>query len=162
MSRPLSRKGSAKGGKNAKPKKKTPKQQIAELTEQNETLTKELESLKTEASGMKDKIDAVTLKLVSSIRKHEFGIADDTDLHTIPIPTLVDIIENLVVKKQIYDVSVESRVTELESRLTSMTMEVAKMTTKTAAYETGLECLGQCSNLQEVTDKIYQLQLIAG
>ena len=149
-------------GKSAKPKKKTPKQQIAELTEENENLTKELESLKTERTQMQDKIYAVTKKLVSSIRKSDFGIKEDADLYSISSETLCDIIQKLVVRKEIYDVSVEARVAELESRLTKMTAELVKMTTKTNAYEMGLEGLIKCSDFTQVKNKIQELKIIAG
>jgi len=161
MSRPASRKSTGKG-KNAKPKKKTPKQQIAELTEENENLTKELDFLKTEKVDMQNKIYSVTKKLVSNIRKSDFGIKEDTDLQSISSATLCDIVEKLVVRKQIYDVSVEARVAELEARLTNMTLELAKMTTKTTAYEMGLESLTKCSDFTQVKNKVQELKIIAG
>lgn len=164
MSRPASRKGSAKGkkGKGKKEKPKTPKQMVAELTEQNEKLTTELTTVKNEADGMRFKLDALSKKLVASVNKKEFKISTDTDPNTLSLDTLLDMLGKLVVKKRINEMSVEARAEELETRVTEMSMDLAKMTKKTLAYETGLADIANSSDLEEIRDRVYSLQLIAG
>lgn len=161
MSRPSSRKGSAKKGK-GKEKKKTPKQIIKELTEQNEQLTIQLDTQSKECAEMKEKIDIVTKKLVQSVDKKEFGISQETNLSALTADVLLDIIDKLVVKRRIYTVSVEQRVDDVESRLTAISMDLAKMTKKTLALETGLDDIANCDSIEKVRDKIYELQLITG
>lgn len=159
MSRPSSRKGSAK----KKEKKKTPKQIIKELTEQNEQLTTEVESLRQQFNDLQDKLGAVTKKLIlNTSNKAELGIFEETDINHISTDVLLEMIERLAVKRKIYDVSVEQRVDDVENRLTNLTMDSAKMMKKILAYESGLESITACSNMEQMKDTIYKLQLIAG
>ena len=53
-------------------------------------------------------------------------------------------------------------VEELELRVTQMSGQLAKMMKKTLAYEQGLADVASSRDLDEVRDKIYNLQLIAG
>ena len=157
MSRPSSRKGSGK-----KSPAKTPKKIIAELTEQNDQLTLELNTLKEETVKQQEKLDLLTKKVVGAITKKEFGITDATDLRQLSIDTLMEMLSKLVVRKRLQDVSVEARVEDLETRVTEMSLDIAKMTKKTLAYETGLEDIAAADKLEEVRDRVYELQLIAG
>ena len=157
----MSRPGSRKGKKGSA--KLTPKQQIAKLTEQNEALTLNLDLLRTQAEELTIKVEAMSKLLVDSIKdKKEFGITSQTDIMQISTETLVAMISKLVVKKQLQEMSVEARVEELETRVTQMSMDIAKMTKKTMAYENGLEDLAKFNDIEDVKDKVYQLQLIAG
>lgn len=161
MSRPGSRKGKAKG-KGKKEKPKTPKQLVAELTEQNENLTTELTTLKNEADGLRTKLDALSKKLVSSVNKKEFNITEETDPNSVNLEALLEMLGKLIVKKQINEMSVEARAEELETRVTEMSMMIAKMTKKTLAYETGLDDIAKCDDLDTIKDRVYRLQLISG
>ena len=58
--------------------------------------------------------------------------------------------------------SVEARTEELELRVTEMSMDIARNTQKCLAYESGFQHLLNCSSIDEVKDRVYQLQLIAG
>ena len=75
---------------------------------------------------------------------------------------VLDMIASMIVKKKTYDMSVEARADQLENRVTKMNMENAKMLRKTAAYECGLTEVMNCSDVEQVRDRVYQLQLIAG
>ena len=97
MSRPSSRRGKAGKKKGAK----TPKKQIAELTEQNAQLTEQLDSTRLLYQQLQSKMDIVTDKLVNSINKRDFCISDKTDLTQLTADVLTEMIEKLVVKKKI-------------------------------------------------------------
>ncbi len=158
MSRPGSRRA-----KSPKVKKLTPKQQITQLTEQNEQLTVELNNLKTANEEMTLKVEAMTRKILDGTEnKKEFGITDQTELMKIGVDILLQMIEKLVVKKQIYNLSVEARAEELEKRVTQMSIDLSKVTKKMFAYEQGLADIQKCGDIEEARDKVYQLQLIAG
>ena len=150
------------GSKKGSAKKKTPKQQIAELTEQNEKLTQELESLRTAHQQMTSKVTDVTNKIIEGIDKKEFNIRDDVNVVDLSTETLIKMVEKIIVIRKHYNGSVECRVEELETRLTQMSMDLAKATKKTLAYEQGMEDLHTCFTLSQVRDKVYQLQFIAG
>ena len=60
------------------------------------------------------------------------------------------------------EMSVEARTEELELRVTEMSMDIARNTKKCLAYESGFQHLLNCSSIDEVKDRVYQLQLIAG
>lgn len=135
---------------------------VAELTEENEKLTLELNALKETSALQQSKLDMLTSKVVSAVDKKEYGITEQTNLQQLPIDTLMEMLSKLVVRKQVQDVSVEARVEELESRVTEMSMDIAKMTKKTLAYETGLEDIGRANCMEQVRDKVFELQLIAG
>lgn len=154
---PVTRKAS---GKKAAPK--NPKKVIAELTEQNELLTQELNMLKEQTACQHEKLDLLTDKVVGAINKKEFGITDLTDIRSLSIQTLMDMLAKLVVKRRIQDVSVEARVEDLETRVTEMSLDIAKMTKKTLAYELGLQDIAKATSLEAVQDRVYELQLIAG
>ena len=159
MSRPQSSKGSKKGKRGSA---KTPKKQIAELTEQNTLLTEELNSLRNENDILKIKIETTIGRMLEVLPKKQFGIKDDTKYSEIPLDTLSTMMDKLIVKKKLQDVSVEARVEELETRVTQMSMDIAKMTKKTIAYENGLHDLLKTKDIDDVYDRVYQLQLIAG
>ncbi len=158
MSRPSSR-GAKKGKKGSA---KTPKKQIAELTEQNNLLTEELNALRAENDTLKVKLDTMIQKMLEGIKKKEFNLKDGVNAMEIPLDTLIQIIGKLIVKRKLQEMSVEARVEELETRVTQMSMDIAKMTKKTVAYETGLQDILNCYHLDDVRDRVYQLQLIAG
>ncbi|ELU00581.1 hypothetical protein CAPTEDRAFT_195012 [Capitella teleta] len=158
MSRPASRKSSGKKSGSAK----TPKKMIFELTEENEKLTLELNTLKQLTQEQQDRLDLLTTKLMGAVDKKEFGINDNTDHRLVSIEMLMEMLNKLLVRKQIHDVSVESRVEELETRVTEMSMELAKLTKKNLAYEMGLEDVLKMDSVEQVRDKVYGLQLIAG
>lgn len=155
MSRPKS--GSKKGAK-----KLTPKQQIAQLTDQNSQLTQELETLRSAHEQTTLRLTQLVSKMIGGVDLKQFHIRDPTNVQELGTDILLQMIESLIVKKRMYDKSVESRVEEVETRLTQMSMDLARSTKKTLAYEQGLEDLLQCPSLHEVQDKVYQLQLIAG
>lgn len=154
-----------KSGKVKKEKPKPPKVQIKELTEQNEQLTLELDTLRNEANILRDRLTSVNSRMTAATEEKILlrnGITNCTNPVDIPAEALINLIDRLIVKRQIQDVSVESRVEDLESRLTQMSFEVARMTKKTYAYECGLDDLKKCSNLEQVSDRVYELQIIAG
>ena len=159
MSRPTSSKGSKKGKRGSA---KTPKKQIAELTEQNNLLTEELNSLRNEGDTLKVKLDTLVGKMFEVLPKKEFGIKDTTKYADIPLETLIQMMGKLIVKMRLQEMSVEARVEELETRVTQMSMDIAKMTKKTMAYENGLHDLVKCENIDDTHDRVYQLQVIAG
>ena len=159
MSRPQSSKGSKKGKRGSA---KTPKKQIAELTEQNSLLTEELNSLRNENDMLKVKIETTVSRMLEVLPRKQFGIKDDTKYSEIPLDTLNAMMGKLIVKKKLQEVSVEARVEELETRVTQMSMDIAKMTKKTVAYENGLHDLLKTKDIDDVYNRVYQLQLIAG
>ena len=159
MSRPQSSKGSKKGKRGSA---KTPKKQIAELTEQNTLLTEELNALQNENDMLKVKIETIISRMLEVLPRKQFGIKDDTKYTEIPLDTLSAMMGKLIVKKKLQEVSVEARVEELETRVTQMSMDIAKMTKKTVAYENGLHDLLKTKDIDDVYDRVYQLQLIAG
>ena len=159
MSRPQSSKGSKKGKRGSA---KTPKKQIAELTEQNNILTEELNSLRNENDTLKIKIETIISRILEVLPRKQFGIKDDTKYSDIPLDTLSVMMEKLIVKKKLQEMSVEARAEELETRVTQMSMDIAKMTKKTIAYENGLQDLLKTKDIDDVYDRVYQLQLIAG
>ena len=155
---PASRKGSGK-----KEKKKTPKQQIQELTEQNEALTSELERIRGEHDALTLKLAVVATKILGGVDRKQFRLpADLVDAASLPTDTLSAMLDALIVKRQVYDQSVESRADELERRVTTMSRDLARMTMKTQAYEDGLHDVLHTSDLETIKDRVYQLQLIAG
>ena len=156
MSRPSSRKGSKKGSA------KSPKKQIQELTELNQQLTDEIAALQIANNDLKENIVLVSEKLAAGIDKKDFDIKQYENYLDIPQAVLTEMIDNLIIKKKIHETSVESRVEELETRVTEMSMENAKLRKKTIAYEMGFQNLLQSHNMEDLKDKIYQLQLIAG
>lgn len=145
-----------------KPKKLTPKQQIELLTTQNEDLTKQLEQLRVDHDNMTIKVLGVTKKVLEGVNKKDFGINDNTEILSISPETLMDMVGKLIVKKRIYDMSVEARADELELRVTQMNGDLARMMKKTLAYEQGLSDIGTCLHIEDVRDRIQHLQLIAG
>ena len=152
-------------GKAKKEKPKPPKVQIKELTEANELLTQELNTLKNEAEELRNRLTAVNSRMMAATEEKILlrnGVNKNTNPVDITADSLINIVERLIVKRKIQDVSVEARVEDLESRLTDLTFDLAKMTKKTFAYECGLEDLKQCSSLEECKDRVYQLQIIAG
>ena len=158
----MSRPSSKRGKKGAKQKAKSPKIVIKELTEQNEQLTQELALTRQLSEEQQLKIDVLTRKLVTSTNPKDYGVSEQTNLAALTPDVLLEMLNSLVVKKQIYDVSVEARADELEQRVTSLSRELAKMTKKTTAYEAGLQDLMDCQDLEQARDRVYQLQLIAG
>ena len=159
MSRPTSSKGSKKGKRGSA---KTPKKQIAELTEQNNLLTEEINSLRNENDTIKLKLETLVGKMFEVLQKKEFGIKESTNYADIPLDILIQMMGKLITKKKLQEMSVEARVEELETRVTQMSMEIAKMTKKTMAYENGLQDLLKCERIDDAHDRVYQLQLIAG
>ena len=75
---------------------------------------------------------------------------------------LVDMLEQLVVKRRVYDVSVEARVEELEETVTRLSMQLARASKKALAFEQGLLSVSECRDFYQVKDKVCELQLIAG
>ena len=57
--------------------------------------------------------------------------------------------------------SVAARINELETRVTEMSMDVARLTMKTMAYETGFADLLKCQTVDEVENRVYELQFVA-
>ena len=158
MSRPASKKGK---GKKA-PKKKTPKQIIAELTEQNEVLQHELTSLKTRTADLTDKLTFVVDKLLCNSDLFNNSLPKDIDIHTMNKNVMDEILEKLIVKRRIYNDSLDCRIDLLENKVTTLSGELAKVTKKVTAYEHGLNCIVISENIDDIKDKVYQLQLIAG
>ena len=156
MSRPQSSKKGKRGSA------KTPKKQIAEITEQNNLLTEELNSIRNEKDMLKIKIETTIGRMLEVLPRKQFGIKDDTKYSDIPLDTLSAMMGKLIVKKKLQELSVEARVEELETRVTQMSMDIAKMTKKTIAYENGLQDLLKTKDIDDVYDRVYQLQLIAG
>ena len=154
------------GKKSKKEKPKPPKVQIKELTEANELLTQELNTLKNEAEDMRNKLIAVNSKIVTGLDKKSlqkcYGITESTPPLSINTDYLLDMLGKLIVKKEIRDVSVEARMEELECRVTELNMSLAKASQKTVAYELGLEDLTKCKSLEEVRDRVYEMQYLAG
>lgn len=111
---------------------------------------------------MQQKVDLFTDKLVKNVKKEDFGITEVTNLQALTPDVLLEMLETVLVRKRIYETSVEERVDSLEAQLTSMSMDVAKLTKKNMAYEVGMEDLLQCVDMAEVKDKVYGLQLISG
>ena len=155
----MSRKGSGKGKKGSA---KSPKVQIKELTEQNAQLSEELIALKNKHEELKAKMTCTVCKILEGVNRREFIIKDGSDPLDIRTDTLLNMVGQMIVKKKINDISVEARVEELETRVTQMSMDIACMTKKTLAYENGLQDLLECRSQEDVRDKIFQLQLIAG
>ena len=155
----MSRKGSGKGKKGSA---KSPKVQIKELTEQNAQLTEELIALKNQHQELSNKLSCTVSKILEGVNKREFMIKDTTNPIDIPTDTLLTMVGKMIVKKRISDMSVEALVEQLETRVTKMSMDIARMTKKTLAYENGLEDLLTCRSMEDVRDRVYQLQLIAG
>ena len=154
-----------KSGKKKKEKPKPPKVQIKELTEQNEQLTLQLETVKNENNGLKDRLIAVNSRIVGATEEKYLlrnGVKNDTSLEYIPAEALIEFMDKLIVKRKVQDTSVEARVEDLESRITQMAFDLARITKKSYAYECGLDIIKKCSSLSEVKDKVYDLQIIAG
>lgn len=152
-------------GKAKKEKPKPPKVIIKELTDQNEALTVELNGLRNEANLMRSKLSVVNSRMIAAsdeklVRKN--GISASTDPVDVPLQALVELMDQLVVKKKIQSVSVEARLEELEVRMSQVTFDLARMTKKAYAYECGLDKIKSSSSLPQVRDRIYELQFLAG
>lgn len=157
--RNMSRKGSGKGKKGSA---KSPKVQIKELTEQNATLNEELISLKNQHEELRNKMDCTVRKILEGVSRKDFNIKEATDPLDITTDCLLNMVGKMIIKKKIMDMSVEARVEQLETRVTQMTIDIAKYSKKTLAYENGLQDLLNSHNMEDVRDRVYQLQLIAG
>ena len=79
----MSRSGSAKGSRKGSAKKKTPKQQIKELTEQNSLLMSELDLMKANQTLITEKLVDITKKITQGVDHKKYGITDNTDFYQI-------------------------------------------------------------------------------
>lgn len=158
----MSRPSSSKGKKGKKGQTKSPKQQVKELTEQNAELMKQLDENRENLKMCEDKLSFLTVTLLRNIDPRDFGVRPDADPLLVPTKALEQMVSSLSAKKKVREVSVEARIEELETRVTQMNSEMAKMCKKSIAYENGLHDLLSSTNLDEVKDKIYDLQFIAG
>ena len=154
-----------KGKKGKKEKPKPPKVIIKELTDQNEALMLELNTLKNDANLLRNKLSVVNARMIAAsdekvLRRN--GVSKSTDPVDVPLQALVELMEKLVVKRKAQNVSVEARLEELEKRTTQVSFDLTRMTKKNYAYESGLESLKSCTNLSQVRYTVYELQFLAG
>lgn len=139
---------------------------MKELTAENEKLKEDLVMAQNQIVEFKSRVACTNRQVMGCIEtrtlKDKFNLLETADPLSLSVDTVSEMLQIMTVKHKTFQTSVEAQLMAVEKELTKLSLELARMSRKTLAYEQTMSELEECSNLEQVMDKVQHMRFIAG